>query len=105
MPIIPQRYADEIGNNGTYGNGYACVSNQGADIINIDIIVHLTRLRDKSRRWFRLQKSEIALYGGVRTPLFKFVENSQDKTWKSYWNACQAEQRRPTERSLKLQGL
>lgn len=46
----------------------------------IDIIVHLARLRDKSRKVVQIAEVGDCINGEiVLTPLFKFVENSQDK--------------------------
>ena len=45
-----------------------------------DIIVHLARLRDKSRKVVQIAEVGDCINGEiVLTPLFKFVENSQDK--------------------------
>ena len=58
----------------------------------IDIIVHLARQREKSRKVVQIaevgnyQNGEIEL-----TPLFKYVEKGGDKRWKNTWWACQAE--------------
>ena len=49
----------------------------------IDIIVHLARLRDKSRKVVQIAEVGDCINGEiVLTPLFKFVENSQDKRGK-----------------------
>ena len=49
----------------------------------IDIIVHLARLRDKSRKVVQIAEVGDCINGEiVLTPLFKFVENSQDKNGK-----------------------
>ena len=46
----------------------------------IDIIVHLARLRDKSRKVVQIAEVGNCINGEIAlTPLFKFVENSQDK--------------------------
>lgn len=72
----------------------------------IDIIVHLARLRDKSRKVVQIAEVGNCINGEIAlTPLFKFVENSQDKNGKllvrlSGRIMCLTEQR-----SLKLQGL
>lgn len=72
----------------------------------IDIIVHLARLRDKSRKVVQIAEVGNCINGEIAlTPLFKFVENSQDKHGKllerlSGRITCLTERR-----SLKLQGL
>ena len=49
----------------------------------IDIIVHLARLRDKSRKVVQIAEVGNCINGEIAlTPLFKFVENSQDKNGK-----------------------
>ena len=49
----------------------------------IDIIVHLARLRDKSRKVVQIAEVGNCINGEIAlTPLFKFVENSHDKNGK-----------------------
>ena len=49
----------------------------------IDIIVHLARLRDKSRKVVQIAEVGNCINGEIAlTPLLKFVENSQDKNGK-----------------------
>ncbi|MFQ8903000.1 MAG: hypothetical protein ACLR7D_15170 [Lachnospira eligens] len=78
MPIVPKM---TIGNNGTLVGMDMPVSAIRAQISSaIDIIVHLARLRDKSRKVVQIAEVGNCINGEiVLTPLFKFVENSQDK--------------------------
>ena len=72
----------------------------------IDIIVHLARLRDKSRKVVQIAEVGDCINGEiVLTPLFKFVENSQDKHGKVIGRLSGRITCLTERRSLKLQGL
>ena len=72
----------------------------------IDIIVHLARLRDKSRKVVQIAEVGDCINGEiVLTPLFKFVENSQDKHGKVIGTLVRQITCLTERRSLKLQGL